>query len=206
MAAVASGVLVPSLTCEEDTDRRAGRISSIGFQTRLDMLSLFGNDGKRLFHCLQHNGFGEDWCSVRLNECWEDIASNYHDYTGKKFWEEVIAFLNAAEPAFRVGRLYNHDDTGEYIRVRTPTKSHVEDLKQVLMELEPRYKGYSVPKLTKLVKVNLSEARYSMRAVIEYQGKFGQESALHMLEFHADLMFTAVYCHGCTWGTGIAKY
>ena len=175
-----------------------------GFQTKLDSLSLFGRNSKRMFYGIQDR-FSGDECSVGLTDDWEHISCNYLEYTGMNFWEEVIAFLNAAEPAFRVGCMNKYYDTGEYISVKTPTKSHVQRLKQVLMELEPRYKGYSVPKLTQLIKVNLSEARYSMRAVIEYQGKFGQESALHMLGSYADFMFTRVYLRGYTRGSGTAK-
>lgn len=176
------------------------------FRTGLDRFSLFGRNSKRLFHASTHKGLtpGSAWCSVALNDDCEDIACNYSDYTGKDFWTETSAILSAAEPAFKAQYEY-HDDTGYYISMRTPKKSHVKRLKQLLMDLEPRYKGYSVPKLTQLVRVNLSEARYSMRAVIEFQDKFGKDSAMHMLESHTDIMVTRVYCLGYTWGSGTAN-
>ena len=70
---------------------------------------------------------GINRCFVTLNFAWE-IACNNHDYTGEDMWDEVTAFLNAKELAFKArARLF--------LRVETPKDSHVKLLKQLLVEL-----------------------------------------------------------------------
>ncbi len=46
-----------------------------------------------------------------------------------------------------------------------------------------------MPKLTRLVAMKPNESQYSVQAVIEYQGKYGHDAALYLLETHADVMF-----------------
>ncbi|BDA43040.1 hypothetical protein COCOBI_04-0500 [Coccomyxa sp. Obi] len=193
-----------SALAELDGSAASDANADTGFQSSLDRCSLFGRDTKRLFCSSIHESFSFNWCSISLNEDWEHMPCNYKDHTGKDFWKEASTILNALEPAFKAD-YHHHYDTGEYIQVNTPKKSHVKRLKQHLTDLEPRYKGYSVPKLKRLVKVKLREARYSMRAVIEFQDKFGKDAALHMLENNADIMFTRNY-RGCTWGSETVNY
>lgn len=133
-------------------------------------------------------GYGMDFCYVYLNYDWEHIACNYRDYTGKGMWDDIAAFLNAAEPIFNAHAV-RCDDGSREVHVDTPKRSHVKHLKQLLVELERRYQGYSVPKLMRLIKDRLYRPKFSMRAMIEFQDKFGTDAALHMLESHADIMF-----------------
>lgn len=135
-----------------------------------------------LFDCSGRNEI--DWCPVYLNYDWEGIACSYHDNTGKDFWEEATAMLNAAEPAFKARHGHSFY-RGDYISVdNVPEKSQVERFKQFLVEMEPRFTCYSVPKLTWLLKEKLVKPRYGMQAVVEYYDNFGKDATLQMLETH----------------------
>ncbi|CAL8468962.1 g8503 [Coccomyxa elongata] len=124
---------------------------------------------ERLFYCYVQ-GIKSNWYSVHLHNDWEGIPCDYHDYTGKDSWEEVAAILNVAEPAFKAQHKY-HSDPGDFISVQNVIvleKFPVERLEQLLVELEPRFTCYSVPKLTRLIMTELVKPRYNMRAVIEF--------------------------------------
>ncbi|BDA43042.1 hypothetical protein COCOBI_04-0520 [Coccomyxa sp. Obi] len=107
-------------------------------------------------------------------------------------WDEIVVFLNDAEPAF-MASIERHDDGGEGVYVESPKNSHVKHMKQLLEELERRYQGYSVPKLTRLLKKRLDRPRFNTRAFIKFQDKFGTDAALHILETHEDIMFPYRY-------------
>lgn len=141
----------------DDTDTRSqGSIESC----------MYGDKhSNRLFTFYRHiegPRMGSNWCSLSLNHHWYYVDRNYHEYTGKDFWGEVIAFLNAAEPAFEARFQPYYDDCEFHLHVSTPRNAHVKHLKQLLVELEPRYKGYSVAKLTRLARatcIDRSSAR-----------------------------------------------
>ncbi|BDA43041.1 hypothetical protein COCOBI_04-0510 [Coccomyxa sp. Obi] len=171
-----------SLDADTDTCSQASIESDIYSDKHSERLFAFHRHTERA-----HNG--GNWCSVALNYGWYDtVTCNYNEYTGKDFWKEVITFLNVAEPAFKACA-QDYGDCDFYVHVSTPKNAHVKHLKQLLIELEPRYIGYSVPKLARLIANKLKRPRFSMRAVIEFQDKFGKDAALQMLENRARVMF-----------------
>lgn len=177
---------------EENTECDANTVTDSKASVESQWWGPSHSERKFLFDFCSLEGFGSDFCDVYLNRDWEHIPCIYREHTGKDLWDDVTAFLNTAEPGFKAHTDYYIDSEPE-VHVKTTKNSYVKRLKQLLVEVEQRYQCYSVPKLTRLIRTRLNQPRFGIRAVIEYQDKFGKDAILHMLETHEDIMFRYSY-------------
>lgn len=100
----ATGELDARSPCDVNTDTESEASGETDIYGYIHMKRLFS------FHpqCSRYNS-NINWCSVQLNYTWEDIVRDYHDYTGKDFWDDVLTCLNAADPAFEARAGDNYD-------------------------------------------------------------------------------------------------